>query len=331
MIRRRPWLWLLALLWLLGLAKVLKAFCCRPRPPRPPRDPSDRPQRTHGCAPVPPFVHRKPDPLLYSQSFLMGQGLAVTWDNPDIHLEKGGVPVASTELEPDTVYDVIAQIWNGSVDAPAAGVPVRFSFLSFGVNTVSTPIGTTAVDLPVKGSAGLPAAAHMAWRTPATPGHYCLQIEAVWADDANPLNNLGQENADVKPLNSPHAAFVFPVRNDERRDRRLRLEADTYTLPALRSCDRERPAPTPAPSAEERERRVAAARARHDRAAHGIPPGWQVVIDPAELALAPEQEREVTVDVTAPDGFSGRQALNVNAFEGERLIGGVTLYVEGTA
>lgn len=326
--RRRPWLWLLALLWLLGLAKLVKALCRRRPRPRPP---GDRPQRGHGCAPVPPFVHRKPDPLLYSQSFLMGQGLAVTWDNPDIQLEKGGVPVPSTELEPDTVYDVVARIWNGSVDAPAVGVPVRFSFLSFGVNTVSTPVGTTAVDLPVKGSPGLPALAHMPWRTPATPGHYCLQVEAVWADDANPLNNLGQENTNVKPLNSPHAAFAFPVRNDERRERRLRLEADSYELPVLRSCDHERPAPTPTPSATERERRVAAARARHDRAAHGVPPGWQVVIDPAELTLAGQEEREVAVDVTAPDGFSGRQAFNVNVFEAALLVGGVTLYVEGTA
>jgi hypothetical protein len=32
---------------------------------------------------------------------------------------------------------------------------------------------------------------------------------------------------------------------------------------------------------------------------------------------------------TAPDGFSGRRALNVNGFAGDRLIGGVTLIAEG--
>jgi hypothetical protein len=34
------------------------------------------------------------------------------------------------------------------------------------------------------------------------------------------------------------------------------------------------------------------------------------------------------VKVTAPDGFVGRQAINVNVFEGEDLFGGVTLYAE---
>jgi hypothetical protein len=44
--------------------------------------------------------------------------------------------------------------------------------------------------------------------------------------------------------------------------------------------------------------------------------------------LGPEGERLVTVKVTAPDGFVGRQAINVNAFDGNDLVGGVTLYAE---
>jgi hypothetical protein len=35
------------------------------------------------------------------------------------------------------------------------------------------------------------------------------------------------------------------------------------------------------------------------------------------------------VDFTAPDGYSGRQAVNVGAFDGSDIVGGVTLYVEG--
>ena len=43
--------------------------------------------------------------------------------------------------------------------------------------------------------------------------------------------------------------------------------------------------------------------------------------------LEPGGEQTITVDVTAPDGFSGEQAFNVNAFAGESLVGGVTLTV----
>jgi hypothetical protein len=50
---------------------------------------------------------------------------------------------------------------------------------------------------------------------------------------------------------------------------------------------------------------------------------------PEELALDAREQQQVTVDVIAPDGFLGRQAINVNAFAGERLVGGVTLYVDG--
>jgi hypothetical protein len=56
-----------------------------------------------------------------------------------------------------------------------------------------------------------------------------------------------------------------------------------------------------------------------------------VTIDPAQMQLDAGEAREVTVDVTAPDGFRGRQAINVHAFAGQQIVGGVTLYVEGAA
>jgi hypothetical protein len=49
------------------------------------------------------------------------------------------------------------------------------------------------------------------------------------------------------------------------------------------------------------------------------------------IELRPGESVELTIDVTAPDGFSGRRAVNVNGFAGERLIGGVTLIAEGVA
>jgi hypothetical protein len=53
---------------------------------------------------VPPWAYRQPDPMIYSQQFLQVQGLAVTWDNPDIHVELAsapGVPVDSHAMDPD--------------------------------------------------------------------------------------------------------------------------------------------------------------------------------------------------------------------------------------
>jgi hypothetical protein len=37
----------------------------------------------------------------------------------------------------------------------------------------------------------------------------------------------------------------------------------------------------------------------------------------------------LTVQVSAPVGFQGRQALNLTAYDGSAPLGGVTLYVEG--
>jgi hypothetical protein len=74
----------------------------------------------------------RPDPLIYSQQYLMGLGLAVTWDNPDIWLERNGSRVSSHAIEPDTEYEIVARIWNGSTDAPVPLLHVRFSYLSFG-------------------------------------------------------------------------------------------------------------------------------------------------------------------------------------------------------
>jgi hypothetical protein len=82
------------------------------------------------------------------------------------------------------------------------------------------------------------------------------------------------------------------------------------------------------PAETDRHRRDSVA--RHSRSRHPVPPGWRIVVDPPELVLRPGQLNEVTVSVTSPDGFAGRQGFNVNGFVGERPLGGVTLYVEGS-
>jgi hypothetical protein len=332
---------ILLLLWLHGIVALIRVLrrLLRHRRARQ-RRPDGRPATGKVRAParcdpdrqpIPSRVYRRPDPMIYSQYYLMAQGLAVTWDNPDIQLELNGMPVDSSSLLAGTEYDVVARIWNGSTTAPVVDLPVQFSYLDFGIGGASIAIGQTAVDLPVKGALGCPAFAHMKWTTPSTPGHYCLQVRLIWADDANPFNNLGQENTNVKALNSPHATFAFPVRNGTAASQRLHLEADAYRMPPQETC----PPTTRADHRDHRDRRaerederVRASRlARHKRELYALPQGWRVAIEPDTVELAPGEARNVIVDITAPDGFSGEQAINVDAFEGANLVGGVTLYV----
>jgi hypothetical protein len=268
------------------------------------------------CVPIsdPAFV--RPDPLIYDQYYLTSLGLAVTWDNPDIQLYLNGSPVSSTQLQPGTTYEVVAQVWNNSTKAPVVGMPVAFSFLEFGVGTVSVPIGSTQIDLGVKGGPNCPAFAKMPWTTPTTPGHYCLQVLLQPVDDTNTQNNLGQENTDVGTAHSP-AVFTFTLRNDTDRSQTYRFALDAYTPGTPDPCN--------GSSNPEDARR--ARLTRHQRGSQPVPAGWQVKIDNDAPSLAPGQSIAVTVTATPPGSFTGNQTLNVNAFHEGGLAGGVTLTV----
>src|SRR6266478_3395862 len=133
---------------------------------------SERAPPRRGSIRIPSDIYKRPDPLIYSQYYLMSQGLAVTWDNPDIRLETvgpgdrpSGTVVPSHALVADTDYFVIARIWNGSVEAPAVDLPVNFSFLTFGIGITGQDIGLQLVDLPARGVAGCPAFAVQKWHT----------------------------------------------------------------------------------------------------------------------------------------------------------------------
>jgi hypothetical protein len=286
------------------------------------------------CQSIPKSIYKRPDPLIYSQSYLISQGLAVTWDNPDIQLFRGGIAVSSSELLPDTEYEVRATIYNGSNEAPAVNMPVDFSFLTFGIGTTSTFIDRKYVDLPVKGAVGHPITAPAIWKTPATPGHYCLQVNLIWGDDANPNNNLGQENTNVGLFQSP-AVFEFPIYNDTDGVEHVSLEIDTYILPERVNCS------------EVVNGRVNFLGKNTDKKLSGkelcnllveqhkaglfpIPPGWKVDLAPPEFNLDPHKFQNVKVTVTSPDSFTtGVQAFNINAYNRyHHLIGGVTLYTQ---
>ena len=301
--------WILALieLWRI-LWRVLKRLCSH----------KGKVPTRHRCIPIndPAFV--RPDPTIYDQYYLTSLGLAVTWDNPDIQLYLNGAPVSSNQLLAGTTYEVVAQIWNNSTDAPVVGMPVAFSFLEFGVGTTSVPIGSTHVDLGVKGGPNSPTYAKMLWTTPTTPGHYCIQVLLQPADDTNPQNNLGQENTNVGTAHSP-AVFTFTLRNDTAKQQTYKFVLDAYVPGAPEPCGA-------ANSAADRAARVA----RNRIGVQPVPPGWQITVAPETPTLNPDQSTGITVTAAPPVGFTGNQVLNVNAFHSAGLAGGVTLTVQVT-
>ncbi len=314
--------WLLALIELLRILRM-RLQACRERLQLPGRLSKTAPER---CVKVSDPAFKRPDPLIYDQYYLMSQGIAVTWDNPDIHIEESGTPVPSHSLKPDTVYDIVAQIWNSSTEAPVIGMPVDFSYLSFGIGTRSHHVGRTMVNLGVKGGPGIPAIARVSWRTPSTPGHYCVQVSFRWLDDANPNNNLGQTNTNVVAVHSP-AEFALLLRNSSPRHEEYRFEVDSYTIPPIPPCDRRQPPSFPA-VARLAPGTILAIPPGHDRRSTPLPAGWTVVFDPPHPALAPGDEVSIRVTVTPPAAFRGRQPLNVHALSSLALAGGVTMYIE---
>jgi len=294
--------------WIIALWRFLKLLCQRrPKPPKP----WHRPTADTTCVPIdhPAFV--RPDPLIYSQRYLLAQGLAVTYDNPDITLSKAGVPISSNDLEPATTYEVTARIWNNSLEAPVVAMPVHLSFLDFGVGNEPIPIASGKVDVGVKGSSSQPAFVTIPWTTPPTTGHYCLSVLLDPADDTERLNNLGQENTNVSAAHSP-AVFEFTLHNNTRLVRKYHFEVDAYQIPPLPKCNGAKP-------------NAAAAIKRHQRESHPIPPGFTVQIEPPMPTLDPGASIMITVNIEPSAGFVGRQPLNINAFHEQGFAGGVTL------
>lgn len=301
---------------------------------------------------IPPEIYKRPDPLLYAQYYLMSMGLAVTWDNPDIQVFEVdaskpngvGAPVPPSALVPNHPYKVVVRVWNGSYDAPAVGLPIHLSYLSFGAGTVTHGIATTHVNLGVKGSSEHPAFGFFDWTTPAAAGHYCLQALLEWWDDANPNNNLGQKNLNVGVAHSP-AEFTFTLHNAASVRRRFVVEVDTYRLPTLPDCE-EQPDPrnnpniagratVAAPMTRIAESRVrwAATRQTQSYGSFPVPEDWTVVIDPSELVIAAGEDRDIHVSIEPKtENVQTPKAFNLHAFallddNTRSLVGGVTLYV----
>jgi hypothetical protein len=164
----------------------------------------------------------------------------------------------------------------------------------------------------------------MPWHTPATPGHFCLLVDLVWPDDANPANNRGQENTNVRKLNSPRAQFTFPLRNDRPAPRTITLEVDAYELTTPPSCEGRPNAGETKLSEEERKEHIAEAPSRApglSRAAR-LDRGDRPAVGPARGRRDPQHQR---------GGARSRRLHGAEAaLAGDTLVGGVTLVVEGT-
>jgi hypothetical protein len=297
--------------WVRSLGELVKIVCKLLHGKR--EEPGGARPPLH-CFPVNHPAIMRPDPLLYSQRSLIAQGLAVTWNNPDIVLFKGGVPVSSSELETSTTYDVQIRVWNNSLQAPVVHMPVHLSFLDFGIGTTPIPVGSTTVDVGVKGSASQPALATVPWTTPSTPGHYCLQALLDPADDLDYSNNLGQENTDVAEATSP-AVFRFTLRNNTKRTRQYRFELDSYVIPDVPDC-----------GSSSANRGLSLA--RHRQTNFPVPPGFAIDITPSTPALSPGAQMSIHVTAAPPTGFVGRQPINVNCFHDGGFAGGVSLVVK---
>src|SRR5574337_1204985 len=68
---------------------------CRRQRRLPERERRRAPSR---CVPINEPAYKRPDPMIYSQAYLMKLGYAVTWDNPDVQLYESGVQIGRAHV-----------------------------------------------------------------------------------------------------------------------------------------------------------------------------------------------------------------------------------------
>lgn len=273
------------------------------------------------CVYFPERVINRPDPCIYDQFLLMQLGRPVTWDNPDIAIFSNGVEQYTYGLTVDTIYDVVIQVHNSSAEKDAPGTQVAVRWVEFGAGGQSRHhIADLVADVPVWPGVR---EVHTQWRTPATPGHYCVEVELWHPNDGNPANNLGWNNTVVQTAAS-EVQFPFRVFNrwvdeqpprlpaHERDDRRpppwnlVELVFDSYVF-------------TDAIGEEVDPDQMFAPR----------PPAWPARLEPQAFHFAPEETyRDVLLIVDAPDDAVGAERFNVSAHQGGAPLGGVTVVVE---
>jgi hypothetical protein len=201
------------------------------------------------CNPtLPEDITRRPDPCIYSQQYLQSQGIAVTWNNPDIFMAKASTPAViepdSYNLEADTDYLVSVRCHNASTDL-ALGVRVRLLYRPWSFNSPDLlPVQITSTGQEVVRFANIAGMSftvvQFTWHTPpVAPGqtqHFCLQAHLSHPMDTNLENNMGQENTNVHSANPGHVApgevveVDVPLVNNSKFAKRFGFRADSYAI-----------------------------------------------------------------------------------------------------
>ena len=294
------------------------------------------------CLKVPPRVWKKPDPYLYSQSYLMRLGLEVTWDNPDIRIERLGQEILGP-LSPNTDYEIVATIHNASVEAPAFNVTAEFQLMDFGAGPIPKPIGSAAV--PVVQVQGFPpASVRVPFKSPATGGHKSVIVRLTCTDDAHPENNTGQKNLQVVNIAKGTAnvgGLVLPLFNPTPNEMKLLLKASTYRL-AARRVDNVESVVNPRRGFQKTGRflsdvefRDMVRRSRpkiveaNRQGAFPLPADWALNLPVGPVAVPPGAGIEIHLPLKLPvDLPPGQHDLNVNAYAlNGSLFGGITIRI----
>ncbi len=167
------------------------------------------------------------------------------------------------------------------------------------------------------------AVVHAPRKTPATRGHYCIEVELSHPQDGNPANNLGWNNTQGKAAASE---VQMPIRIFNRAvgepstaravhasagDRRappwniVEMAVDSYVFNDAFGKD-----------------------ADPDLMFEPRPPVWSARVEPSVFHFsADETYRDVLLIVAAPDLPGPAERFNVSARQGGAPLGGVTVTV----
>jgi len=272
------------------------------------------------CVYIPERIINRPDPCIYSQFLLMQLNQPVTWDNPDVAIFLKGVEQYTYDLTVDTEYDVAIKVHNSSIEKPATGTQVSVRWIEFGAGgQIRHPVATLVANVPVWPGVDI---VHTSWRTPATPGHYCIEVELAHPKDGNPANNLGWKNTQVKAAASQVQTSIRifnrwvdrPPGGGQIASRREQgitpwnLVEITYDSYVFHDAYGEEADP--------------------DRMFAPRPPAWPARVEPGLFHFSPEETyRDVLLIVDAPAGPGPAEQFNVNVRQGGFPLGGVTVTV----
>jgi hypothetical protein len=274
------------------------------------------------CVYFPERVINRPDPCIYAQFFLMQLGHPVTWDNPDVAISLQGVEQYTYNLKVNTEYDLQITVHNSSNEKPALGTNVDIRWIEFGAGgLVRHPIDNQTTDVPIFPGVSV---VKTKWRTPATPGHYCIEVVLAHGNDANPANNLGWNNTQVyaaaSEVRTPIRIFNRWVGGApktegrqatvEESSRRTPWNVVEITFDSYVFKDAYGKEADPAVMFAER------------------PAVWPTRVEPHLFHFSPDETyRDVMLVVDAPSGPGHPERFNVTARQGGVPLGGVTVTI----